>query len=282
VSDDGVVIPFEDGHTRRLPRLTAGPFRYGMYASEFLRQARRFTTRPIKQAVISASALSLLYPGSGISGYSREQFLSDLVDEAITDIAQSFELGADTVQVDFTEGRLSLKLDPAGGLLEQFVELNNRVLDHFPEALRARIGIHTCPGGDHDATHSSAIDYASLLPMLFQLRAGRFYLQLTSERQPSRVLSLIRTHLIPGRIIFVGVTDPIDPRTETPEEVRDRVLEAAEYIPVEQLGTTDDCGFAPFADDRSSSRFNLSMSICGGPPPNMRRSSLIASRLDTD
>jgi 5-methyltetrahydropteroyltriglutamate--homocysteine methyltransferase len=36
--------------------------------------------------------------------------------------------------------------------------------------------------------------------------------------------------------------------------VRDRVLEAAEYIPIEQLGTTDDCGFAPFADDTSTSR----------------------------
>ena len=32
------------------------------------------------------------------------------------------------------------------------------------------------------------------------------------------------------------------------------ILEAADYIPVEQLGTTDDCGFSPFADDTSTSR----------------------------
>ena len=32
------------------------------------------------------------------------------------------------------------------------------------------------------------------------------------------------------------------------------MLEAAEYIPIEQLGTTDDCGFAPFSDDTSTSR----------------------------
>jgi len=49
--------------------------------------------------------------------------------------------------------------------------------------------------------------------------------------------------------VFVGVTAPVDPHIETPEEVRDRVLEASEYIPVEQLGTTDDCGFSPFSDD---------------------------------
>jgi 5-methyltetrahydropteroyltriglutamate--homocysteine methyltransferase len=41
---------------------------------------------------------------------------------------------------------------------------------------------------------------------------------------------------------------------ETPEEVCARVLEAAKQIPLEQLGTTDDCGFAPFLDDISTAR----------------------------
>jgi 5-methyltetrahydropteroyltriglutamate--homocysteine methyltransferase len=36
--------------------------------------------------------------------------------------------------------------------------------------------------------------------------------------------------------------------------VRDRIIEAARYIPLEQLGTTDDCGFSPFSDDTSTSR----------------------------
>jgi 5-methyltetrahydropteroyltriglutamate--homocysteine methyltransferase len=57
-----------------------------------------------------------------------------------------------------------------------------------------------------------------------------------------------------GRRIFVGVIDPIDPRIETPEEVRDRILEAARFIDPSHLGTTDDCGFSPFGDDASTSR----------------------------
>jgi 5-methyltetrahydropteroyltriglutamate--homocysteine methyltransferase len=65
---------------------------------------------------------------------------------------------------------------------------------------------------------------------------------------------MIREYLRPGRRVFVGVVAPIDPRIETPEEIRDRVLEAARYIPPEQLGTTDDCGFAPFCDDTSTTR----------------------------
>src|SRR5450755_1242633 len=66
LASDGVVIPFADGHTRQLPKLTAGPFRYGVHAVSYLTAAQRFARRPLKQAVISASALSLLYPQSGL------------------------------------------------------------------------------------------------------------------------------------------------------------------------------------------------------------------------
>jgi 5-methyltetrahydropteroyltriglutamate--homocysteine methyltransferase len=251
---DGVVIPFADGHTRQLPRLTAGPFHYATYASQYFAAARRLTDAPLKQAVISASALSLLYPASGLPGYSRDAFLSDLVDEAVADIRRCLVHGADSVQIDFTEGRLSLKLDPSGGLLENFVALNNRVLDHFAPEERRRIGVHTCPGGDRDATHSADVDYAGLLPILFRLHAGRFYIQLASEKDPVRVLRIIRQHLHPDQIVFAGVIDPINPAIETPEQVRDRILQAAEYLPAAQLGSTDDCGFSPFADDISTSR----------------------------
>jgi 5-methyltetrahydropteroyltriglutamate--homocysteine methyltransferase len=251
---EGVVIPFADGHTRRLPVLTAGPFRYQTHADSYLRAAREVATRPVKQAVISASALSLLYPADGIDGYSRDAFIADLVDEAEADIRGCLDAGAHCVQIDFTEGRLSLKLDPSGGLLRSFVELNNQVLDRFSDDERRRIGVHTCPGGDHDSTHSADVDYAGLLPLLFELHAGAFYIELAAERDPESVLETVASLLRPGQRVFVGVIDPIDPAVETPEQVRDRVLLAANHIPLEQLGTTDDCGFSPFADDSSTAR----------------------------
>jgi 5-methyltetrahydropteroyltriglutamate--homocysteine methyltransferase len=98
------------------------------------------------------------------------------------------------------------------------------------------------------------VDYAELLPSLFELHATNFYVQLASEAQRKRVLKIIREHVKEAQRIFVGVIDPLDPRVETPEEVRDRVLEAADYIPLDRLGTTDDCGFAPFSDDTSRTR----------------------------
>src|ERR1700677_3713031 len=54
LTSDGVVIPCADGHTRQLPKLTAGPFRYGIHAVTYLKAAQRYTRRPVKQAVISA------------------------------------------------------------------------------------------------------------------------------------------------------------------------------------------------------------------------------------
>jgi 5-methyltetrahydropteroyltriglutamate--homocysteine methyltransferase len=254
LAPDGVVIPFADGHTRQLPRLTAGPFRYGAHAGSFTQAARGYTSVPLKQAVISASALSLLYPAAGIDGYPREAFVSDLIGEAQDDIRGALDAGADSVQIDFTEGRLSLKLDPSGGLLRSFIALNNQVLDGFSDAERKRIGVHVCPGGDHDSTHSADVDYAGLLPELFQLNVGRFYLQMASEKDRKRVLGVVKDVLKPGQFVFIGVIDPINPVVETAGQVRDRVLEAASILPVEQLGSTDDCGFSPFADDTSTAR----------------------------
>jgi 5-methyltetrahydropteroyltriglutamate--homocysteine methyltransferase len=119
---------------------------------------------------------------------------------------------------------------------------------------RRRIGVHTCPGGDHDSTHSADVDYAGLLPLLFELRAGAFYIELAGERDPESVLRSVAGLLKPDQRVFVGVTDPIDPTVETPERVRYRILLAAKHIPLDQLGTTDDCGFSPFADDSSTAR----------------------------
>ena len=249
LSPDGVVIPFEDGHTRQLPVLTAGPFRYQNLAGSYVERARRFTELPVKQAVIAPSVMALLYPEAGLDGYDRDRFTADLIDQAAADIRSCFDAGADSVQIDFTEGRLALKLDPSGGLLQQFVDLNNAVLDRFTADERRRIGVHTCPGGDHNSTHSADVDYRELIPTLLTLQAGRFYLQMASEADPASSLATVAEHLGPDRLAFVGVIDTCTNEVESAETVRDRVLAAAEHLPVDQLGTTDDCGFSPFADD---------------------------------
>jgi len=251
---------FDDGHHRQLPRLTGGPFRYKTFASDYLEKSLPLATKPMKQAVIAPSMLWLLYPLDGeIDGYSREQFNSDLCDEAEKDIRQAFDAGATRVSIDFTEGRLANKKDSRNpwtgrNLLQEFIDLNNRVIDRFTPEERANIGIHTCPGGDCDSVHSKEVDYAELLTTMFDMNAGYFLIQLASEDDKERVYKLIGDNLRSDangvkQVAFIGVINPLDPRVETPEEVRDALVTAANYIPKEQLGATDDCGFSPFSID---------------------------------
>ncbi len=251
---------FDDGHHRQLPRLTGGPFRYKTYASEFVEKNRKIASKPVKQAVISASMMMLLYPlDEEIEGYSREQFLDDVVNEVEKDIRGCFAAGAERVSVDFTEGRLANKNDsrnPWTGkdMLQEFIDLNNRVFERFSADERRNIGIHTCPGGDNDSVHSKEVPYEKLLSKMFQMNAGYFLIQCASEEDKEEVYRLVGQYSRDdadgvAQVCFMGVVDPLNPTVETAEEVRDRLVTAAKYIPKERLGATDDCGFSPFSRD---------------------------------
>ncbi len=251
---------FSDGHNRQLPRLTGGPFRYKTYAADSLKKAITFATKPMKQAVISPSMLALLYPlTEEVPDYSREAFEDDLVNECEKDIRGAFDAGAVRVSIDFTEGRLALREDSrnpwtGAGMLPHFIDLINRVLDRFTPEDRVNIGVHTCPGGDRDSVHSADVPYSNLLPSLFQLNAGYFLIQFASERDKDPVLKLIGetsrddANGVP-QVAFIGVINPQNPRVETAQEVRDLLVRAANFIPKERLGATDDCGFSPFSID---------------------------------
>lgn len=251
---------FDDGHHRQLPRLVKGPFKYKTYAYDNLKLSMPYATKPMKQAVIAPSMMYLTYPLNGeVEGYPKSQFIADLVHECIKDIRGCFTAGAKRVSIDFTEGRLAAKNDPrnpwtGAHLLQTFIDVNNRVLADFSAAERKNIGIHTCPGGDCDSVHSYDVDYHELLPSMFQINAGYFLIQLASEKDKEKVYREIGQTIRRDangvkQVAFIGVVNPLDPRVETPEEIRDALVMAAKYIPKDQLGATDDCGFSPFSID---------------------------------
>ncbi|MDQ3151068.1 MAG: hypothetical protein M3R63_04860 [Actinomycetota bacterium] len=251
---------FADGHGRQLPRLTGGPFRYKNYAADSLKKSLPLASKPMKQAVIAPSMIALLYPlKDEIPGYSREQFEADIVDECEKDIRQAFAAGAARVSIDFTEGRLATREDPrnpwtGAGLLPHFIELNNRVFERFTPEERVNIGIHTCPGGDRDSVHSADVPYNNLLPSMFQMNAGYFMIQLASERDKDLVYKSIGENRRDdangvSQMTYIGVINPGNPRVESAQEVTDALVRAADFIPKESLGATDDCGFSPFSID---------------------------------
>jgi 5-methyltetrahydropteroyltriglutamate--homocysteine methyltransferase len=182
----------------------------------------RYAHVPVKQAATSPSALSLMYPVESIRDDSREQFIDDLLSEHDTEMRRYLKKGAHKVQVGFTEGRLAVKIDSSGTL---FIDLNNLALSRFSPEEGRRIGAHTCPANDLDSRHSADIDYAELLPTLFELKAGNFYIALAGERDLRHALKIIGKYRKPDQRVFVGVTAPVGPHIETPEEVRDRSFE---------------------------------------------------------
>ncbi|WP_336991278.1 hypothetical protein [Leucobacter sp. VD1] len=260
VEEGPVFAVFADGHHRVIPSLASAPFAFRAWAADDVVAARELTDLPLKQAVISPSMLSLMVPDAGLGNYSRADFLSDVVAGCAEDIVRCFEAGASRITIDFTEGRLALRRDlraPWAGpeALGGFIDLMNRVLDRLAPEQRAAVGVHTCPGNDNDSAHSADVDYAELIPELFQIEAGYFLVQAAGEKDPDRVARLVGAQLR-GRAssgaaprVLIGVTNPTNPRLETAEQVRDQLVRAARFVPPELLGSTDDCGFSPYLID---------------------------------
>ena len=139
-------------------------------------------------------------------------------------------------------------------MLQEFIDLNNRLFARFSAEERKNIGIHTCPGGDCDSVHSKEVPYELLLEHMFDMNAGYFLIQCASEDDREKVYELCGKHSREdadgvAQVCFMGVINPLSPEVETPEHVRDELLLAAKHIPVERLGATDDCGFSPFSRD---------------------------------
>ena len=81
-----------------------------------------------------------------------------------------------------------------------------------------------------------------------------FLIQMKSERNQEQVYKDIAASLRSDangvkQMAYIGVTNPGNPRVETAQEVCDQLVAAAKYIPKDQLGSTDDCGFSPFSID---------------------------------
>ncbi len=198
-----------------------------------------------------------MYPAEGIAGYSREQFIDDLLARA-RDRSPPLPRARARTRCRSTSPRAGFadqdRSDAAtcstasststtcpGALLRRGARADRR--PHLPRR-RPRL----------DAQRRRRLRRAAAEPVPAQ---GRQLLHRAGGRDGPRARAEDhpRSTCKPGaaRLRRRGRRRSI-PRVETPEEVRDRVLEAAEYIPVDQLGTTDDCGFSPFCDDTSTTR----------------------------
>ena len=254
---------FADGHGRQLPKLRARPVHAtSTTPPTSLREvAARTRTGPMKQAVIAPSMLALLYPlRDPVEGYSRDDFEAALIDECEKDIRQAFAAGAARVSVDFTEGRLATREDPrnpwtGAGLLPHFIELNNRVMARFTAGRAAIDRRPHLPGrrprlgalGGRAVREPAAGRCSRSTPATSSSRWRASATRTRCSRSSAQHLRDDADGV--AQTAYIGVINPQNPRVESPQEIADQLIRAANHIPKEQLGSTDDCGFSPFSID---------------------------------
>ena len=66
-------------------------------------------------------------------------------------------------------------------LLNGFTVLNNLALSRFSPEERGCIGVYSCQGNDLDSTPSAGVDYAELLPNLFELEVRDRFVRIRKE-----------------------------------------------------------------------------------------------------
>ncbi|WP_161979082.1 5-methyltetrahydropteroyltriglutamate--homocysteine S-methyltransferase [Streptococcus sp. S784/96/1] len=172
--------------------------------------------------------------------------------QVITDLV---EAGLKTLQVDdctwgvlvddnFLTGWGALqgksKEDVRNELAELFLTLNNDVYENVPEGLL--VNTHVCRGNYH-STWASSGGYNPIAKELFGEEAAKtYFLEFDNERSGGfEPLSEFKDE---DKVAVLGLITSKFPELEDKEAIIARLKEASQYISLEQLWISTQCGFA--------------------------------------
>ena len=210
---DGVVIPFADGHTRQLPVLTgrAVPLpdarrlvsRRGAAGGDPAGEAGRHLCVGVEPAVPvrrhrRATRAKRFSP---ISSTRRRP----------TSAAASRPARTTSRSTSRKRGSRSSSTHRAGCSAIRRPEQPACSTDSRLTSERAASVSIRVPAATMTPLTAPTSITPHLLPLLFELHAGAFYLELAGEADPEAVLETVAANLRPDQRVFVGVTDPIDP-----------------------------------------------------------------------
>jgi methionine synthase II (cobalamin-independent) len=124
--------------------------------------------------------------------------------------------------------------------LDELIAIDNAVLDSAQSA-EVTIGMHMCRGNNRSAWHAEG-SYEPIAEKAFgQLKVDRFLLEFDTDRaggfEPLR--------FVPApKMVVLGLISSKEPQLESVDSLRKRIDEAAQYVPLERLALTPQCGFA--------------------------------------
>jgi 5-methyltetrahydropteroyltriglutamate--homocysteine methyltransferase len=254
----GWAIPFRDGegHQLTLKRpvvIDKLRWRRQMTVEEFT-YLRGRTSRPVKVTLVSAQQAAAYYdPEKSAAAYpTRDAYLADLVDFTRREIEELRRLGCAYVQIDapqyaalldesIREGYRKRGSDP-DRMLDACIELDNAIIAGHQDMT---FGIHICRGNYQSMFYASG-GYDRIAEHVFRrTRFHRFLLEYDDER--SGTFDPLR-HVPDDRVVVLGLVSSKKPRLESPDELRERIAEAARVVPLERLALSPQCGFASTAE----------------------------------
>ena len=249
----GWAIPFRDERGEQLvlkrPVVVEKlQWRRSMCAEEWV-YLRARTSHPAKVTMISAQQAAAYYdPEKSKAGYpSRDAYLADIVDFSRREVEELVRLGCTYIQIDapqyaalldpqMREGYRQRGNDP-DKIIDTCIEMDNAIIKDHPGIT---FSIHICRGNNQSKFYASG-DYEPISRIFSQTRFHRFLLEYDDARsggfEPLR-------HVPEDRIVVLGLLTTKKPRLESFDEVRSRIEEASQYIPLERLALSPQCGFA--------------------------------------
>ena len=178
-----------------------------------------------------------------------DQLIEDIAKAYRTVIRDLYEAGCRSIQFDdctwgmfcdtkYWKARQKSAVSLEGEA-EKYLRLNNLAIEGKPDGLT--LTTHVCRGNYH-STWASAGGYAPIAPFLFGKEdADAFYLEFDDERsggfEPLK-------YVAPGKKVVLGLITTKSPVLEDKEAVIVRIREAANYVPLDHLYLSPQCGFA--------------------------------------
>ena len=121
----------------------------------------------------------------------------------------------------------------------QYLKVNNLAIEGKPQDLT--VNTHVCRGNYHSC-YATKGAYDSIAPFLFADEGvDTFYLEYDGER--SGGFSPLK-HVAEGKKVVLGLITSKSPVLEDKATVMARIREAAQYIPLDRLSLSPQCGFA--------------------------------------
>ncbi|HEY7597623.1 MAG TPA: 5-methyltetrahydropteroyltriglutamate--homocysteine S-methyltransferase [Actinophytocola sp.] len=183
----------------------------------------------------------------------EEQFWTDLSAAYAHQVAAVAELGCRYLQLDDTSlaylndpdqrAQLAARGDDAEHQHLRYIRQINAALAGRPEGLR--VTTHMCRG-NFKSSWAAAGGYDFVAEALFsELAVDGFFLEYDDPRSGS--FAPLR-FVPPGKQVVLGLITTKSGRLENKDDIKRRIDEAAEYVPLEQLCLSPQCGFSSTVD----------------------------------